>query len=214
MSPRAEPEPRAPRGTLGRGCALRPGSSLPGAFSGHRWCNLPGRVPAPPRSFLGWTDLLAPTPARSGRGDLYSQGGGRAGAAAARSGGRAGRRRAALPAQVGRGGADSRRGREWRGGRGGGGTRASPRAAAVAAAAFKPSAPPPPPGPGAGGGAGEERRPGRLSAPPPAGRRANAAQVRAGCRTCRAPRCPHHLGRGWAKVQWRHEKREEKKLGS
>lgn len=82
MSPRAEPEPRAPRGTLGQGCALRPGSSLPGAFSGHRWCNLPGRVPAPPRSFLGWTDLLAPTPARSGRGDLYSQGGGRAGAAA------------------------------------------------------------------------------------------------------------------------------------
>lgn len=80
-------------------------------------------------------------------------------------------------------GTERRSGRATReGGKWGGGTRASPRAAA---AASEPSAPPLPPGPGAGGGAGEERRPGRWHAPPPAGRRANAAQVRAGCRTCR-----------------------------
>lgn len=185
-----EQEPRTPPGTPGRGCALRPSSSLARALSVHRWCNLPGPVPVPPRSFLGWTDLLAPTPARSGPRDLYSLGGGSSGAAS-ESGGRAGRRRAALRAQVRRGGADARPGRAGSGG--GGGTRASPRAAA---AAFEPSAPPLPPGPGAGGGAGEERRPGRWHAPPPAGRRANAAQVRAGCRTCRPARCPNHLGRG------------------
>lgn len=178
MSPRMEQKPRTPPGTPGRGCALRPSSSLARALSVHRWCNLPGPVPVPPRSFLGWTDLLAPTPALSSPRDLYSLGGGSSGAAS-ESGGRAGRRRAALWAQVRRGGADARPGRA---GSGGGGTRASPRAAA---AAFEPSAPPLPPGPGAGGGAGEERRPGRWHAPPPAGRRANAAQVRAGCRTCR-----------------------------
>lgn len=209
-----EPEPRTPPGTPGRGCALRPGSSLARALSVHRRCNLPGPVPVPRRSFLGWTDLLAPTPARSGPRDLYSLGGGSSGAAS-ESGGRAGRRRAALRAQVLRGGADARPGRE---GTGWGEEPAPHPRLSRASPAPHHGRPPPPLSPQRprchrvlGRGAG----PARSGAPGGGTLRPLLAAARTPHRCGRAvapaaPRRPNHLGRGWAKVRRSREEREEK----